>query len=95
MLVIPCPTPNERVEQQDQMSRCGSLVLLHDLSDFFQERFHVLLGRFDDEFPVVLAYVLSKKVEAVFNLRDEGFLNRERQPSFPQELLHARFDFLL
>src|SRR5258708_2130971 len=95
MLVIPCPPANERVEQQDQISRCGSLVLLHDLSDFFQERFHVLLGRFDNELPIVLAYMLSEEVEAIFNMRHEGFLSREGQSSFPHELLHEGFDFVL
>ena len=75
MLVIPGPSSNERVEQQDQISGCGSLVFLHDFSDFFQERFHVLLGRFDNELTVVLAYMLSEKVEAVFNMCNEGFLS--------------------
>ena len=75
MLMIPCPSSNERVEQQDQVTSSGSLMVLDHFSDFFQERFHVLLGRFDNELTVVLAYMLSEKVEAVFNMRHEGFLS--------------------
>src|SRR6266702_5475308 len=95
MLMIPCPSSNERVEQQDQVTSSGSLMVLDHFSDFFQKRFHVLFRRLDDELAVVLAYMLSEKVEALVDMRNKGFLRRECSPSFLHELLHERFDFLL
>src|SRR6266516_3953341 len=59
MLMIPCPSSNERVEQQDQVTSSGSLMVLDHFSGFFQKRFHVLFRRLDDELTVVLAYRLS------------------------------------
>ena len=74
MLVIACPSPDERVEQQNQVSSRGSLVSLHSLADFLQKAFHVFLGRLDDELSVVLADVRPKKIKAICHMRDEGFL---------------------
>lgn len=74
MLVISRPPSNERIEQQDQVPSRGSLVVLHDLADFFQKGFHAFLRWVDNELAVVLAYILPKKIKAISHLRDEGFL---------------------
>jgi hypothetical protein len=65
MLVIARPSPNERIEQQDQVSSRGSMVVFHDRADFFQKCFHVFLRWFDNELAVVLAYILPKKIKAI------------------------------
>src|SRR5258706_1461490 len=74
VLVIACPTANERIELQDQVTSRRALVFLHRLADFLNERFNVFLRRFDDKLSMVLAYVLPKEIETVGNMRDEGFL---------------------
>ena len=74
VLVIACPTANERIELQDDMSSRCALVLLDYLADFFQECFHVFLRRFDDELSIIRAYVLPKEIKAIGNMRDESFL---------------------
>ena len=43
---------------------------------------------------LVLAYVLAEKVKPLFDVRDDGFLLREFQSSFPHERFHEGFDFL-
>ncbi len=74
MLVIQRPSLNARIERHNQSSGCDLLAIFHDLSDFFQEAVYVLLGGFDDEFHLfalfVLAYVLSKKIEALGDMRN-------------------------
>ena len=74
MSVIVGPSSNFRVELCYQMSGVCLLVILHDFSDLLQERFDVLVRGFDEEFPLVLAYILSEKIEAVLNVGDEGFV---------------------
>src|SRR6266496_942681 len=51
MLMIPCPSSNERVEQQDQVTSSGSLMVLDHFSGFIQERAtvpHVLIHQGSD-----------------------------------------------
>src|SRR5260221_13006287 len=63
MLMIPCPSSNERVEQQDQVTTSSYMMVLDHFSAFFQKRFHVLFQRLDYAFAFVLTYMLSNKVK--------------------------------
>jgi len=44
---------------------------------------------------VVLAYVLSEKIEPVLNVRDDGLFLAEGEAAFMQELFYRWLDFLL
>src|SRR4029453_16412332 len=81
------------IEGGNQPICCGLFVILNDLSDVSKERFDVLLRRAGQELPVVLAYMLSEKVESLLNGRYLGFLFREYQVSFAQKLGDEGFDF--
>ena len=63
-------------------------------SDAFQEGLDVLLGGFDEQFPIrVSAHVLSKKIKALFHVRDDCLRGRKLKPSLLQKLLDEGFDF--
>jgi hypothetical protein len=93
MPVIGRPAPNHGVELPNQVSCCGLLVVLHDLPDSLQEGFHCFLCWFNQQFALILPYMLSEKVKAVFDMRDRRLLLRERKATLPHELFHQRFDF--
>ncbi len=93
MLVKVCPSSYLGIEGGNQPVCCGLFVTLNDLSDVSKERFDVLFRRAGKEFPVVLAYMLSEKVESILNGRYLGFLFREFQASFAQKLGDEGFDF--
>ena len=61
---------------------------------FVFETLHAFLRWLDQELPVVLAYVLSEKIEPVLNVRDDGLLLGEGEAAFVQELLYRWLDFL-
>ena len=54
----------------------------------------MLAGRFDEQFPRVLAEMLSQEIEAVLNRGEVGFRWRKFQPAFAQKLHHKRFDLV-
>ena len=95
MLMILCPSSNDWVQHQDQMTSRGSLMVLDDFSDFSRKAFTFFFDGLIMSLPLVLAYMLSQKVKAVLNMRDERFLSREGQSSFPHEWFNERFGFLL
>jgi hypothetical protein len=64
-----CPSSYLRIEGGNQPVCCGLFVPFNDLSDVRKERFDVLFRRAGKEFPVVLAYMLSEKVESILNVR--------------------------
>jgi len=65
-------------------------------SDAFQEGLDVVLGRFDEQFPVrVSAHVLSEKIKALFHMRDDCLLGRKLKSSLLQKLLDEGFDCLI
>src|SRR5262249_34397398 len=66
--VIVRPTPNDRVQTRDHGRRWRAAVPSDGASDLLQERFHVRLGRRNQEdfAAAVLAYILVEEVEAVF-----------------------------
>ena len=86
------PTPYDGIEQPYQVLGFGLQVGLHDVSDFPHEHLDALEGRLDEQFAVVLAYVLSEKIEPILDVRDDGFLRREFQTTLPEESLYQRFD---
>lgn len=94
MSVIIAPPSNFRVELGNEIPCCGLLVRLDDFSDALQKRVDVLFGGGNQPFSVVFSEMLSEKIKAVLNVRDERFLLGECEPAFPHELLHGRFYFV-
>ncbi len=89
------PSSYNRVELYHQVPGRAVLVFLDDSSNLFQECFHILLRRGrQDRSALVLAYTLSKEVEAVLNMRDNRFLLREGESSLFHESFNERFDLL-
>ena len=99
MSVVVGPASDHAIEAEDQYSGRESIVSLDRLSNLLEEGFDILLGRFDQQLMpfarLVLAYILTKEIEAFFDVRNEGFLWREMKSSFLHELLHEGFDFVL
>src|SRR5262245_43278012 len=79
--VILRPSSDHRVELQNQMSGSSLLAILHDFSDFVQERLYVLAGRLDEQLALaaiaILADILSEKIEPFFDMHDASFLRGE------------------
>ena len=57
------PSPYDGVELDNQIFLCRRFILLDDPPEFCQSRLHVLLGRRDQQFPSILAYVLAEKIK--------------------------------
>src|SRR6266550_3557307 len=79
--MIERPTPNHWIEFCNEFTS-GQIATFPDtFSDLAHERFNVLLRWSDEELYTfsspVFSYRLSEKVEALFNMRDDGFLFRE------------------
>src|SRR2546425_1056168 len=89
------PTPYFGIECGDQPVCRGRFLILDDLSDVRQERFHVLFRRACKKVPIVFTYMLSEKVKSVLNVRYTGFLFREFQSSFAQKIGDEGLDLLL
>lgn len=87
------PAPYHGIEQPNHIARCRLCMTFDDLSDIAEKRLHVLGGRCDHDFAVlVFADVLPEKVTPRLNMGNAGFLWREFQPSFLQERLDERLD---
>jgi len=69
--MIVCPTTDDRVEQPDHILLFSSA---NRVTYLFQEGVHVLLGRRNQELAAVLTQVVPQEVEALFDMRDAGFL---------------------
>ncbi len=76
-----CPPANHRVELGNQIARRGLLVCLHHLPDVPEECLNTLAGWFDEQFPSILASMLSQEIEAVLKRGEMGFRRRKFQPS--------------
>ena len=72
--MIVCPTPDDRVEQPDHILLFSGAIRANRVTYLFQEGVHVLLGRRNQELAAVLTQVLPQEVEALFDMRDAGFL---------------------
>jgi len=94
--VIVGPAPYFGVQPINQFGSRQAQASFNYLADAIQEDFHILLGRFDEQFPRgVLAHVLSEKIKALLHMRDDCFLGRKFQPTWLQELLNQGLNFLL
>src|SRR5229473_6943477 len=94
MPMIIGPPLNFWVELGNEVPCCGLLVRLDDFSDVLQKSMDALFRGCNQQFSVVFTEMLSEKIKAVLNVRDECFLLGERQPTFFHELLHERFDLV-
>jgi hypothetical protein len=72
--VIIRPTLDNGVKLGNQLTGRGSLMGFNNLSNFGQQGFDLLLGRFNQQLPLVFADILSQEVEPIFDVRDGCFL---------------------
>jgi len=94
MPMIVDPAPDDRIELTYQAFLAVGFVRIDDAPDFLQERVRVLFRWLDEQRATELAEMLSEEVEPLVNRRDAGFLGRELQAPFAQELLDEGTDFL-
>lgn len=69
-LVILRPALDNRIEQAYQVDGLRCLVFPDDAPHLVQEVLDVLLGRFDDQFVLVLADILTKEIKTTLDMRD-------------------------
>lgn len=74
MTVIVCPATDDRVEQPNQILLLQGSIRANLTPHLLQEGVHVLLGWSDQELVAISAQILSQEVEALFDMRDAGFL---------------------
>ena len=78
VLVVIGPTSDHGVKLDNQPRCRQCLVRFHCGPDLFQERLHILLRRFNQQFVplarLVLAYILAQEVKSFFDVRDDCFL---------------------
>ena len=74
MAVIECPTADDRVEQPDHILLFSGAIRANRVTCLLQEGVHVLLGRRNQELATIFTQVLPQEVEALFDMRDAGFL---------------------
>jgi hypothetical protein len=67
------PSPYDGVELNDQMFLRRRLIFLDNPSDLCQSRLNVLLGRRDQQFPSILAYVLAEKIKTLSGCESREF----------------------
>jgi hypothetical protein len=76
MAMVLCPSPDDRIELSDELPRRNLRLVSDKGSHLIQEPLAVLLGRFDEQFLVVFADILTKKVKSIFDSCEMGFLGR-------------------
>ena len=74
MLMIECPASNDRIKEFDEFSSGHLFIGGDDFSNFGEEDFDVLGGRFDAQTFLVTANVLSEKIEPFFDMRETGLV---------------------
>ncbi len=74
MTVIVCPAAKDRVEQPYQALLVCAAILTNHTTYLLQKSVHVFSGGCNQELAVILAQVLPQEVEALFDMRDAGFL---------------------
>ena len=90
------PTPDFGVELMNQIGGRHAQRGFDCLPDAAQEGFNILLGRFDEQFPVgILAHVLSEEIKTFLHVGDDRLRGRKFQTSFLQKLLDEGLDFSL
>ena len=71
--MIVSPSPYDGVEPNDQIFLSRRFILLDDPSDFCQSGLNVLLGRRDQQFPSILAYVLAEEIKPFLDVSHVSF----------------------
>ena len=88
------PTANLRVELTDQVGGRHAMCVFDGSSDALQEGSNILLGRFDEQFPVgISAHILSEEIKAVLHVRNDCLCRRKFKTSSLQELFDQGLDF--
>src|SRR5580698_4886351 len=72
--VIVSPTSDNRIKLPNQVLLFCGAIRANLTTYLFQEGVQVLLGGRNQELAAILAQVLSEEVEALFDMRDAGFL---------------------
>ena len=72
--VIVSPASDNRIELTDQVFLFRGTIRANLTTYLLHEGVQVLLGGFNQEFAAILAQVLPKEVEALFDMRDARFL---------------------
>ena len=80
--VIVGPSPDQGIEEPNQISRCCLRVGPNECSGFNQQRVDTLARGFHENRAMIVPDVLAEKVKAVRDMRDLGFLRGEDQASF-------------
>jgi len=94
LTVVHRPAAQHAVEVCDQLPCWIRLRLPDDFPNLLKERMDVLLGRLDQQLAVIPANVLTKGVEALIHMRDDGLLRREFQSTLAQEALDQRLHLI-
>src|SRR3954447_1140708 len=93
--VIHGPALDLLVQTLDQFSYRQAARVVDGSLDLGQERLHVTRGRLGQDLAATITpHVLSQEIEAGLHMRDPGFLVRELEPSFLQEMGHERSDLI-
>src|ERR1035437_1608236 len=71
--MIVCPAPYDGIKLIDQILLCCRFILLDDSPDFCQSCLNILLGRRDQQFPSILAYVLAEKIKPFLDVSHVSF----------------------
>ena len=74
MTVIVRPSPDDRVESTYQVHLFRGVILANNAAHLLEERMQILLRRCGEDFAAMSPQVLPQKVEAIFDMRDAGFL---------------------
>ena len=73
VLMIVGPSPYNGIEPINQILLCRRFIRLDDSPDFCQSSLNVLLGRRDQQFPSILAYVLAEKIKPFLDVSHVSF----------------------
>ena len=76
MAVIIRPSPQDRIEQPDQICLFGRLVTLDDFTDFIKMRFDVRFRRLRQQLAVIFANIPSEEVKPLIDVRYFGLFGR-------------------
>ncbi len=67
------PTPQERIQSDDEMPSLGGFIFLDDFPNLPQESQTVLFGRLDEQHVPMFADVLPQEIKTIADMDDAGF----------------------
>lgn len=85
--VVICPASNDRVQGSDKRVLSPGARFFHCSPDLFHDRLDRLLGRLDEQFPVVFPEIVTQKVKSFVDVSDHGLLSRQFEAAFGKEFL--------